>query len=101
MFYCFHLQFGMFIIRNLSDYFPQMFEPHIPTFINYFSTTLSSAEDCTSSIVYDAICSMNNLLESSLQVPQVCKFIQNFKIIFQRIMYFRSCKHIHNQCLVC
>lgn len=59
------------MIRNLSDYIPQMFEPHIATFVNYFATTLASAEDCTSSTVYDTICSMNNLLELSVQVPPV------------------------------
>lgn len=72
----------MFVIRNLSDYFPKMFEPHIPTFTNYFSTILSNTEDCTSSMVYDTICSMNNILELSIQVPQVWKFIVNFKQIY-------------------
>jgi len=61
----------MFIIRNLSDYIPQMFEPHIATFVNYFTTTLSNAEDCTSPMVYDTISAMNNILELSVQVPQV------------------------------
>lgn len=63
----------MFVIRNLSDYIPQMFEPHIATFVNYFITTLSSIEDCNSPAVYDTISSMNNILELSIQDPQVCK----------------------------
>lgn len=61
----------MFVIRNLSDYVPQMFEPHIVTFVSYFTTTLGSAQDCTSSIVYDTIGAMNNILELSAQVPEV------------------------------
>lgn len=65
----------MFVIRNLSDYSPQMFEPHISTFVKYFTTTLSTAEDCTSPIVYDTIASMNNILELSTQVPQVYKLV--------------------------
>jgi len=64
-------QFGMFVIRNLSDYIPQMFEPHIATFVNYFTTTLSNVEDCTSPMVYDTISAMNNILELSVQAPQV------------------------------
>lgn len=63
----------MFVIRNLSDYIPQMFEPHIATFLNYFVTTLKSIEDCTSPAVYDTISSMNNILELSIQDPQVYK----------------------------
>lgn len=74
--YYYNLQFGMFVIRNLSDYIPQMFEPHIATFVNYFNTILSSTEDCTSPLVYDTISSMNNILELSVQVPQVCALIK-------------------------
>lgn len=59
------------MIKNLSDYYPQMFEPHIATFVNYFTTTLANSVDCTSSVVYDTISSMNNVLEISIQVPQV------------------------------
>lgn len=65
------LQFGMFVIKNLSDYIPQMFERHIQLFVNYFITTLANAEDCTSSTVYDTISAMSNILELSAQVPQV------------------------------
>lgn len=64
-------QFGSFVIKNLSDYIPQMFESHLTTFVEYFIQTLNSAEDCTSLIVYNTISSMNNVLELSTQVPQV------------------------------
>lgn len=65
----------MFVIRNLSDYYSQMFEPHLATFASYFTGTLNNvAEDCTSSIIYDTIISMNNILELAAQVPQVWHF---------------------------
>ncbi|XP_015365619.1 PREDICTED: importin-4-like [Diuraphis noxia] len=64
-------QFGSFVIKNLSDYFPQMFEAHIITFVDYFIQTLNSTEDCTSPVVYNTISSMNNIIELSVQVPQV------------------------------
>lgn len=67
----------MFIIRNLSDYIPQMFESNISTFINYFITTLNNAENPTSSIVYDTISSMNNIMELTVQDPQVSKLFKN------------------------
>ncbi|XP_050419977.1 importin-4-like [Adelges cooleyi] len=70
-------QFGMFVIRNLSDYIPQMFESHIVTFVNYFTTMLCSVEDCTSSTVYDAISAMNNILELAVQVPEVIQVYSN------------------------
>jgi len=66
----------MFIIKHLSDYIPQMFEPHLSTFINYFTTTLNNAKDPTSSIVYDTISSMNNIMELSVEAPQVWKLIK-------------------------
>lgn len=69
--YWFNLQFGMFVIKNLTDYTPQMFEPHLTSFISFFTTTLSSTEDCTSPIVYDTISSMNNIIELSVPIPQV------------------------------
>lgn len=59
------------MIKNLSDYIPQMFESHITTFVDYFIRTLNSAEDCTSLVVYNTISSMNNIVELSIQVPQV------------------------------
>jgi len=59
------------VIKNLSDYIPQMFESHITTFVDYFIQTLNSAEDCTSLVVYNTISSMNNIVELSIQVPQV------------------------------
>jgi len=68
----------MFIIKHLSDYIPQMFEPHILTFVNYFITTLSNAKDPTSSIVYDIISSMNNIMELSVRIPQVCNLIKKY-----------------------
>lgn len=71
------------MIKNLSDYYPQMFEPHIATFVSYFTTTLSNSDDCTSNVVYDTISSMNNVLELSIQVPQVWKLIISFKIILK------------------
>jgi hypothetical protein len=49
-----------------------MFESHITTFVDYFIQTLNSAEDCTSLAVYNTISSMNNIIELSIQVPQVC-----------------------------
>lgn len=61
----------MFIIRNLSDYIPQMFEPHLMSFVSFFTETLATAEDCTSPIVFDTISSMNNIIELSIHVPQV------------------------------
>jgi len=64
------------VIKNLSDYIPQMFESHLTTFVEYFIQTLNSAEDCTSLIVYNTISSMNNVLELSTQVPQVFKLIE-------------------------
>ncbi|KAL5244737.1 hypothetical protein ACI65C_012147 [Semiaphis heraclei] len=64
-------QFGSFVIKNLSDYYPQMFETHIITFVDYFIQTLNSAEDCTSPVVYNTISSMNNIIELSIQVQQV------------------------------
>ncbi|VVC26841.1 Armadillo-type fold,Armadillo-like helical,Importin-beta, N-terminal domain [Cinara cedri] len=63
-------QFGMFVIKNLSDYVPEMFEPHLISFVNFFTTTLASAEDCTSPVVCDTISSMNNIIEISVQFPQ-------------------------------
>lgn len=48
-----------------------MFEPHIVTFVSYFTAVLNSAEDCTSPTMYDTISAMNNVLELSAQVPQV------------------------------
>lgn len=71
MFYCFNLQFGMFIIRNLTDYIPKMFEHHLSKFINYFVTILNNAKDLTSSIVYDTISSMDNIIELNDR-DQVC-----------------------------
>ncbi|KAL4119196.1 hypothetical protein QTP88_012040 [Uroleucon formosanum] len=65
------IQFGSFVIKNLSDYIPQMFESHITTFVDYFIQTLNSAGDCTSPVVYNTISSMNNILELSIQVPQI------------------------------
>jgi len=59
------------VIKNLSDYIPQMFESHITTFVDYFIQTLNSTEDCTSLVVYNTISSMNNIVELSIQVPQV------------------------------
>lgn len=59
------------MIKNLSDYIPQMFESHITTFVDYFIQTLNSTEDCTSLVVYNTISSMNNIVELSIQVPQV------------------------------
>jgi len=64
------------VIKNLSDYIPQMFESHIKTFVDYFIQTLNSAEDCTSLIVYNTISSMNNVLELCIQVPEVFKLIE-------------------------
>lgn len=61
-----------------------MFEPHIATFVNYFTTTLASVEDCTSTVIYNTISSMNNVLELSIQVPQVCKFIINLLKLIKR-----------------
>lgn len=80
----FNLQFGSFMVRNLSDYIPQMFEPHIATFVNYFITTLNNTEDCNSPVVYDTIMSMNNILEISVQAPQVCELIK----IAETIIYY-------------
>lgn len=74
--YCFNLQFGSFVIKNLSDYIPQMFESHITTFVDYFIQTLNNAGDSTSPVVYNTISSMNNILELSIQVPQVLKLIE-------------------------
>lgn len=79
--YCFILQFGSFIIKHLSDYIPQMFESHITTFATYFIQTLNSAEDCTSLVVYNTISSMNNILELSVQVPQVLVLIEKLVTI--------------------
>lgn len=72
--YCFNLQFGSFVIKYLSDYIPQMFESHITTFVDYFIQTLNNAGDCTSPVVSNTISSMNNILELSIQVPQVFRF---------------------------
>lgn len=72
----FNLQFGSFVVKQLSDYIPQMFESHITAMVDYFIKTLNNAEDCTSLVVYNTICSMNNILELSTQVPQVFKFIE-------------------------
>lgn len=72
----FIFQFGSFVIKNLSDYYPQMFETHIITFVDYFIQTLNSAEDCTSPVVYNTISSMNNIIELSIQVQQVFLLIE-------------------------
>lgn len=77
----------MFVIRNLSEYIPQMFEPHIATFVNYFITTLSSTEDCNSPVIYDTITSMNNILEVSVQSPQVCELIKIVKNVVKKIIF--------------
>ncbi|XP_050539704.1 importin-4-like [Daktulosphaira vitifoliae] len=70
-------KFGMFIIKNLSDYIPQMFEPHILTFVSYFTTILSTIDDGNSSAAYDTIIAMNNIIELSAQVPEVMQAYSN------------------------
>lgn len=78
-----------------------MFEPHIVTFVNYFTTTLATTEDCTSSLVYNSISSMNNILELAVQVPQVCKFVNDaLEIYLINYTCFRLCKRIHSRYLV-
>jgi len=69
----------MFIVKNLSNYIPQLFELHVSTFINYFMTILNNAADPTSSIVYDTISSMNNVMELCVESPQVWKLIKTME----------------------
>ncbi|XP_022173439.1 importin-4-like [Myzus persicae] len=66
-------EFGSFIIKNLTDYIPQMFESRITQYVNYFIIMLTGTEDCTSTVVYNTISSMNNILELAIQVPQIAQ----------------------------
>lgn len=53
-----------------------MFESRITQYVNYFIIMLTGTEDCTSTVVYNTISSMNNILELAIQVPQVFKLIE-------------------------